>query len=46
MHEVAHELVLGECHEPEGLKSVWKCIGCEGSWFILLVLFEYPTVKV
>nr|GEV85351.1 ribonuclease H-like domain-containing protein [Tanacetum cinerariifolium] len=42
---VVHELVVGECHEPnfEGSDSTWKAyIEYEGSWFIHVGLVGVP----
>nr|GEX73170.1 hypothetical protein [Tanacetum cinerariifolium] len=48
MHEVVHEMVLGECHEPnsEGSGSAWKAyINARVAGLFLLVLLEYPNSK-
>nr|GEZ84255.1 hypothetical protein [Tanacetum cinerariifolium] len=46
MHEVVHEMVVGECHEPnsEGSGSAWKAyINARVAGLFLLVLLEYPN---
>nr|GEZ83188.1 hypothetical protein [Tanacetum cinerariifolium] len=48
MHEVVHETVVGECHEPnsEGSGSAWKAyINVRVAGLFLLVLLEYPNGK-
>nr|GFA63440.1 hypothetical protein [Tanacetum cinerariifolium] len=48
MHEVAHEMVVKECHEPnsEGSGSAWKAyINARVAGLFLLVLLEYPNGK-
>nr|GEY47102.1 hypothetical protein [Tanacetum cinerariifolium] len=46
MHEVVHEMVVGECHEPnsEGSGSAWKAyMNARVAGLFLLVLLEYPN---
>ncbi|GJX74555.1 hypothetical protein Tco_0313150 [Tanacetum coccineum] len=46
MHEVMHELVVGECHEPnsKGSGSSWKAyMNVRVPGLFLLVLLEYPN---
>nr|GFA65768.1 hypothetical protein [Tanacetum cinerariifolium] len=46
MHKVVHEMVVGECHEPnsEGSGSAWKAyINTRVAGLFLLVLLEYPN---
>ncbi|GKC01584.1 hypothetical protein Tco_0987720, partial [Tanacetum coccineum] len=46
MHEVVHELVVGECHEPnsEGSGSASKAYtNARVPGLLMLVLFEYPN---
>ncbi|GJW62309.1 hypothetical protein Tco_0111644 [Tanacetum coccineum] len=48
MHEVVHELVLGECHDPnsKGLSSAWKAyMNARVPGLFMLVLLEYPNGK-
>nr|GEU65989.1 reverse transcriptase domain-containing protein [Tanacetum cinerariifolium] len=47
MHEVVHEMVVGECHEPnyEGSGSAWKEYVNVRVGGLLLVLLEYPNGK-
>ncbi|GJU59175.1 hypothetical protein Tco_1236941 [Tanacetum coccineum] len=48
MHEVVHEMVVGECHEPnsEGLGSAWMAyMNVRVAGLFLLVLLEYPNGK-
>ncbi|GKA48565.1 hypothetical protein Tco_0741523 [Tanacetum coccineum] len=48
MHEVVHEMVVGECHEPnsEGSGSAWKAyMNAKVAGLFLLVLLEYPKDK-
>nr|GEY59778.1 hypothetical protein [Tanacetum cinerariifolium] len=48
MHEVVHEMVVGECHEPnsEGSGSAWKAyMNARVVGLLLLVLMEYPNGK-
>ncbi|GJW58057.1 hypothetical protein Tco_0104788 [Tanacetum coccineum] len=48
MHEVVHEMVVGECHEPnsEGSGSAWKAyMNARVAGLFLLVLLEYPNGK-
>ncbi|GJS55699.1 hypothetical protein Tco_0629061 [Tanacetum coccineum] len=48
MHEVVHEMVVGECHESnsEGSSSAWKAyINARVPSLFLLVLLEYPNSK-
>nr|GFC34943.1 hypothetical protein [Tanacetum cinerariifolium] len=48
MHEVVHEMVMGECHEPnsEGSGSAWKeYVNARVAGLFLLVLLEYPNGK-
>nr|GEY13018.1 hypothetical protein [Tanacetum cinerariifolium] len=48
MHEVVHEMVVGECHEPnsEGSGSAWKAyINARVAGLFLLVLLEYLNGK-
>nr|GEU53694.1 hypothetical protein [Tanacetum cinerariifolium] len=48
MHEVVHEMVVGECHEPssEGSGSAWKAyMTARDAGLLLLVLLEYPNGK-
>nr|GEV20998.1 hypothetical protein [Tanacetum cinerariifolium] len=48
MHEVVHEMVVGECHEPnsEGSGSAWKAyMNARVAGLFLLVLLEYPNSK-
>ncbi|GJZ02260.1 hypothetical protein Tco_0520221 [Tanacetum coccineum] len=48
MHEVVHEMVVGECHEPnyEGSGSAWKAyMNARVDGLSLLVLLEYPNGK-
>ncbi|GKD23768.1 hypothetical protein Tco_1225471 [Tanacetum coccineum] len=48
MHEVVHEMVVGECHEPnfEGSSSAWKAyMNAKVAGLFLLVLLEYPNGK-
>nr|GEW01370.1 hypothetical protein [Tanacetum cinerariifolium] len=43
MHEVVHEMVMGECHEPnsEGSSSAWKAyMNARVAGLFLLVLLE------
>ncbi|GKC23878.1 histidine kinase-, DNA gyrase B-, and HSP90-like ATPase family protein [Tanacetum coccineum] len=45
MHEVVHEMVVEECHEPnsEGSGSAWKAyMNARVAGLFLLVLLEYP----
>nr|GEW34807.1 zinc knuckle CX2CX4HX4C [Tanacetum cinerariifolium] len=49
MHEVVHEMVVGECHEPnsEGSGSAWKAyINARVAGLFLLVLLEYPNTQI
>nr|GEU97808.1 retrovirus-related Pol polyprotein from transposon TNT 1-94 [Tanacetum cinerariifolium] len=46
MHEVVHEMVVGECHElnSEGSGSAWKAyVNARVASLFLLVLLEYPN---
>nr|GEW85437.1 hypothetical protein [Tanacetum cinerariifolium] len=46
MHEVVHEMVVGECNEPnsEGSGSAWKAyMNARVAGLFLLVLLEYPN---
>nr|GEX79044.1 hypothetical protein [Tanacetum cinerariifolium] len=46
MHEAVHEMVVGECHEPnsEGSGSAWKAyMNVRVAGLFLLVLLEYPN---
>ncbi|GJS47367.1 RNA-directed DNA polymerase, eukaryota, reverse transcriptase zinc-binding domain protein [Tanacetum coccineum] len=46
MHEVVHEMVVGECDEPnsEGSGSAWKAyMNARVASLFLLVLLEYPN---
>ncbi|GJW23080.1 hypothetical protein Tco_0033702 [Tanacetum coccineum] len=46
MHEVVHEMVTGECHEPnsEGSGSAWKAyINARVAGLFMLVMLEYPN---
>ncbi|GKA83912.1 hypothetical protein Tco_0805507 [Tanacetum coccineum] len=46
MHEVVHEMVVGECHEPNSKRSgsAWKAYMNERvAGLFLLVLLEYPN---
>ncbi|GKB10655.1 hypothetical protein Tco_0844578 [Tanacetum coccineum] len=48
MHEVVHEMVVGECHEPnsEGSGSAWMAyMNARIAGLFLLVLLEYPNGK-
>nr|GFB94975.1 hypothetical protein [Tanacetum cinerariifolium] len=48
MHEIVHEMVVGECHEPnsEGSGSAWKAyINARVAGLFLLVLLEYHNGK-
>ncbi|GKC28559.1 hypothetical protein Tco_1035853 [Tanacetum coccineum] len=48
MHEFLHEMVVGECHEPnsEGSGSAWMAyIDARITGLFLLVLLEYPNSK-
>ncbi|GJX97897.1 hypothetical protein Tco_0353695 [Tanacetum coccineum] len=48
MHEVVHEMVVGECHEPnsEGSRSAWMAyMNARIAGLFLLVLLEYPNGK-
>ncbi|GKD57418.1 hypothetical protein Tco_1290805 [Tanacetum coccineum] len=48
MHEVMHEMVVGECHKPnsEGSDSAWKAyMNAKVAGLFLLVLLEYPNDK-
>nr|GEX59923.1 hypothetical protein [Tanacetum cinerariifolium] len=48
MHEVVHEMVVGECHEPnsEGSGSAWKTyMNARVAGLFMLVLLEYPNGK-
>ncbi|GJY98075.1 hypothetical protein Tco_0514985 [Tanacetum coccineum] len=48
MHEVVHEMVVGECHELnfEGLGSAWKAyMNARVAGLFLLVWLEYPNSK-
>nr|GEU59553.1 protein tesmin/TSO1-like CXC 5 [Tanacetum cinerariifolium] len=48
MHEVVHEMVVGECHEPnsEGSSSTWKeYVNARVAGLFLLVLLGYPNGK-
>ncbi|GJV53124.1 phospholipase-like protein [Tanacetum coccineum] len=48
MHEVVHEMVVGECHKPnsEGSGSAWKAyMNARVAGLFLLVLLEYPNGK-
>ncbi|GKE18910.1 hypothetical protein Tco_1426487, partial [Tanacetum coccineum] len=48
MHEVVHEIVVGECHESnsKGSGSAWKAyINARVPSLFLLVLLEYPNGK-
>ncbi|GJX97896.1 hypothetical protein Tco_0353694 [Tanacetum coccineum] len=48
MHEVVHEMVVGECHEPnsEGSGSAWMTyMNARIAGLFLLVLLEYPNGK-
>nr|GEY75815.1 hypothetical protein [Tanacetum cinerariifolium] len=48
MHEVVHEMVVGECHEPnsKGSGSAWKeYVNARVAGLFLLVLLEYPNGK-
>nr|GEX00235.1 hypothetical protein [Tanacetum cinerariifolium] len=48
MHEVVHEMVVGECHEPnsDGSGSAWKAyMNARVAGLFLLVLLEYPKVR-
>nr|GEZ78562.1 hypothetical protein [Tanacetum cinerariifolium] len=48
MHEVVHEMVVGECHEPssEGSGSAWKAyMNARVAGLFLLVSLEYPNGK-
>ncbi|GJX99283.1 RNA-directed DNA polymerase, eukaryota, reverse transcriptase zinc-binding domain protein [Tanacetum coccineum] len=48
MHEVVHEMVVGECDEPnsEGSGSAWKAyMNARVASLFLLVLLEYPNGK-
>ncbi|GJX60964.1 hypothetical protein Tco_0292354 [Tanacetum coccineum] len=48
MHEVVHEMVVRECHEPnsEGSGSAWKAyMNARVAGLFLLVLLEYPNGK-
>ncbi|GJX90223.1 hypothetical protein Tco_0343549 [Tanacetum coccineum] len=45
MHDVVHEMVVGECHEPnsEGSGSAWKAyMNARVAGLFMLVLLEYP----
>ncbi|GJW36793.1 hypothetical protein Tco_0059713 [Tanacetum coccineum] len=49
MHEVVHEMVVGECHEPnsEGSGSAWKAyMNARVAGLFLLVLLEYPNETI
>ncbi|GJY25736.1 hypothetical protein Tco_0400462, partial [Tanacetum coccineum] len=46
MHEVVHEMVVGESHEPnyEGSGSAWKAyMNARVAGLFMLVLLEYPN---
>nr|GEZ60029.1 hypothetical protein [Tanacetum cinerariifolium] len=48
MYEVVHEMVVGECHEPnsEGSGSAWKAyMNARVAGLFLLVSLEYPNGK-
>ncbi|GJY80183.1 hypothetical protein Tco_0492934 [Tanacetum coccineum] len=48
MHEVVHEMVVGECHEPnsEGSSSAWMAyMNVRVAGLFLLVLLDYPNGK-
>ncbi|GKC71543.1 hypothetical protein Tco_1117426 [Tanacetum coccineum] len=48
MHEVVHEMVVGECHEPnsEGSGSAWKVyMNVRVAGLFLLALLGYPNGK-
>ncbi|GJZ19824.1 hypothetical protein Tco_0556414 [Tanacetum coccineum] len=48
MHEVMHEMVVGECHEPnsEGLGSAWMAyMNARVAGLFLLILWEYLNGK-
>nr|GEX72857.1 hypothetical protein [Tanacetum cinerariifolium] len=48
MHKVVHEMVVGECHEPnsKGSGSSWKAyMNARVAGLFLLVLLEYPNGK-
>ncbi|GJR42476.1 hypothetical protein Tco_1310579 [Tanacetum coccineum] len=48
MHEVVHEMVVGECYEPnsEGSGSSWMAyMNVRIAGLFLLVLLEYPNGK-
>ncbi|GKA48564.1 hypothetical protein Tco_0741522 [Tanacetum coccineum] len=48
MRAVVHEMVVGECHEPnsKGSSSAWKAyMNARVAGLFLLVLFEYPNGK-
>nr|GEX88279.1 RNA-directed DNA polymerase, eukaryota [Tanacetum cinerariifolium] len=49
MHEVVHEMVVGECHKPnsEGSGSAWKAyMNARVAGLFLLVLLEYPNDRL
>ncbi|GJV38577.1 hypothetical protein Tco_1411054 [Tanacetum coccineum] len=46
LHEEVHELVVGECHDPnsEGSGSAWKAyMNARVAGLFMLVLLEYPN---
>nr|GEV56111.1 retrovirus-related Pol polyprotein from transposon TNT 1-94 [Tanacetum cinerariifolium] len=48
MHEVVHEMVVGECHEPnsEGSGSAWMTyMNARIAGLFMLLLLEYPNGK-
>ncbi|GJZ05051.1 hypothetical protein Tco_0538326 [Tanacetum coccineum] len=48
MHEAVHEMVVGECHEPnyEEMGSAWMAyMNARIAGLFLLVLLEYPNGK-
>ncbi|GJW61792.1 hypothetical protein Tco_0111127 [Tanacetum coccineum] len=48
MHEVMHEMIVGECHEPnsKGSGSAWKAyMNAKVAGLFLFVLLEYPNSK-